>query len=77
MNKAADLRKQADTKREEARSRRGLALLTSAGKPERQLERQAHELDLEAAKMEEEADRLRSGGSRNRRNVRGASTPRQ
>ena len=77
MSKATELLKQAGTKREEARSRRGLARLTSAGKPERQLEQQAHELERQAAQLEEEAKRVRSEGPRRRRNVRGAGAPRR
>jgi hypothetical protein len=65
MAKAGKLLKQAAARREEASSRRGIARLASAGELLQQLERQAHELEVEAATLEKEAE-----GTRKRRRAR-------
>lgn len=63
MSKAVDLLKLAKAKREEARSRRSLARLAATANPQRQLERQAHELEAEARGLEDKARRARRPGA--------------
>jgi hypothetical protein len=69
MANPKELLKQAAVKREEAGMRRGLARLLSAGELQHRFERRAHELELQAIALEEEA------GPRKRRPARTPRTP--
>jgi hypothetical protein len=77
MSNTRELLKQAAARREEASSRRGLARLVSAGKPQRQLAHEAHELELEAARLEKEAGIPRPVRLRKSRGVRGVGSAEQ
>jgi hypothetical protein len=69
MAKAKELLKQAAMKREEASMRRGLAQLLSAGELQHRYERQAHELEDQAAALEKEARSKEARKSRPVRNL--------
>lgn len=75
MSKQTELLRQARARREEARSRRSLARLAAAQRPQGLLGREAHELEVEAARLEQDARRPAAERPGKSQRARGPAKP--